>query len=185
MQPVTPRKPRPLDEAGLLDYAARLLAGRAQSAGEMREKLRRRAARAADVDTALAKLKELGYLNDRQFAESFASGRVENEGLGRARVLRDLRQRHVAPAVAERAVKQAYGDKDETILIEAFLARRYRGKDLRALLGDAGQVAAAYRRLRYAGFSGGASIGVLKRYAAEGAPLDALADAPEPEEEPE
>ncbi len=179
MQPVTPRKPRLLDEHGLLDYAARLLAGRAQSAGEIREKLRRRAARAADVDVVMGRLRDIGYLNDRKFAENFATARVENEGLGSARVLRDLRQHRVASTVAESAVKRAYLDKDETSLIEAFLARKYRGKDLGALLADRNQLAGAYRRLRYAGFSAGASVRVLKRYAAEGAQLDTLEDEPD------
>ncbi len=179
MQPVTPRKPRLLDERGLMDYAARLLAGRAQSAGEIREKLHRRAAHAGDVDVVMGRLREIGYLNDRKFAENFATARVENEGLGSARVLRDLRQHRVAPAIAEGAVKRAYGDKDETSLIEIFLRRKYRGKDLGVLLSDRNQLAGAYRKLRYAGFSGAASIRVLKRYAAEGAQLDALEDEPD------
>ena len=91
------RKIRRLDSGGLWTYAVKVLAGRAHSTGEMREKLRRRAERAADVDEALARLKDLGYLDDRRYAEGFASARLANEKLGRTRVVQDLRQHRVAP----------------------------------------------------------------------------------------
>ncbi|MGD0620838.1 MAG: RecX family transcriptional regulator [Bryobacteraceae bacterium] len=125
-----PVKRAMLDEAALMEYAGRLLSGRAYSSGEIREKLRRRAARPGDVDTVVANLRCLGYLNDRGFAENFAAARLENEGQGRARVLRDLRQHRVAPAVAEAAVDRTYKDQDEVALIEAFLARKFRGASL-------------------------------------------------------
>jgi len=175
-------KRTPLDESALLEYAARLLGGRAYSTGEMRTRLRRRAAKVSDVETVLANLRRLGYLNDRSFAGSFASARLENEGFGKARVLRELRQRQVAPAVAEQAVSGAYRETDETALIEAFLARRFRGKNLAVLLREEKHLASAWRRLRYAGFSSGNALRVLKRYAADEAGLDALANEPdEPE----
>ena len=129
----------------------------------------------------LLKLKEAGYLNDRQFAESYATSRLENQGLGKIRVLRDLRQRRVAPKLAEQVVDKTFQDTDEVRLIEDFLARKYRGKPLGALLAEEKHLAAAYRRLRYAGFSSGNSIRVLKRYAkeAEALELEALEDQPE------
>lgn len=172
-------KRTPLDESALMEYAARLLGGRAYTSGEMREKLRRRAARAGDVDTVLARLRHLGYLDDRRFADNFATARLENEGLGRSRVLRDLRQRHIAPKVAEDAVARTYEEQDEVALIEAFLARKFRGRDLPALLSEEKHLASAWRRLRYAGFSSGNSLRVLKRYAADEAKLDALESEPE------
>jgi regulatory protein len=168
-----------LDEAALMEYAARLLSGRAHASGEMREKLRRRAARAGDVDTVLANLRRLGYLDDRRFADNFATARLENEGQGRARVLRDLRQRHVAPKLAEEAVARTYKQQDEVALIEAFLARKYRARNLTVLLSEEKHLASAWRRLRYAGFSAGNSLRVLKRYAADEARLDALENEPE------
>ena len=168
-----------LDEAALMEYAARLLSGRAHASGEMRDKLRRRAARAGDVDTVLANLRRMGYLDDRRFAENFAAARLENEGLGRSRVLRDLRQRRVAPKVAEEAVTRTYKEQDEVALIEAFLARKFRGRDLVALLSEQKHLAAAWRRLRYAGFSSTNSLNVLKRYAADETRLDALESEPE------
>jgi len=157
-----------------MNLALRALGGRAYSIGELAEKLRRRAEHAADVDAVLKKLKEAGYLDDRRFAENFAAARLENEGLGKMRVLRDLRQRRVAGALAEKVTEQAYRDTNESDLIEQFLKRKYRGKKLGTFLREEKNLAAAFRRLRYAGFSAGASIRVLKRYAQEPEVLDAL-----------
>ncbi len=161
-----PRKPKPLDLEGLTAYAARVLAGRAQSISELRDKLRRRAAERDDVDTVIAHLKGLGYVNDQRFAESFANWRRDHEGQGRTRVLRDLLARRVAPAVAQQASEKAFEGSDEVAMIEQFLARKYRGKNLGALLQEEKHLASAYRRLRMAGFSTGNSIRVLKRHAA-------------------
>jgi regulatory protein len=126
-------------------------------------------------------LKESGYLDDRRFAENYATARLENEGLGKMRVLRDLRQRRVAPALAEQVTERTYQGAEEADLIEQFLRRKYRGKQLKAFLSEEKNLASAYRRLRYAGFSSGQSIRVLKRFANQPEALDALEseDAPD------
>ena len=54
------RKVRLLNSDALWTYALKSLASRAHSSGELKEKLRRRAERLADVDDTLARLKELG-----------------------------------------------------------------------------------------------------------------------------
>lgn len=179
------RKLKKLNGEALWGYALRSLAGRAHSVSELREKLRRRAEIAEDVAGILARLREHGYLDDRRFAEGFTSGRLGNHGFGKQRVLRELRQRRVAPAVAEQAVREAYKDVDEVELIEGFLARKYRKVPLAEFLSEPRNLASAFRRLRLAGFSSGPAIRVLKRYAAEGDSLDALDtgdDAEEPRE---
>jgi regulatory protein len=168
---------RLLAETELLDYALKTLGTRAQSAGELREKLRRRAERKTDVDPVMAKLREYGYLDDKRFAENFAARRLENEGFGKARVLRDLRGRRVAPAVAEKAVSTAFEGSDEDKLIEQFLARKYRRQPLGEVLAGANGLAAAFRKLRLAGFSSGASMRVLKRHSHDTETLDALESA--------
>ncbi|MBV8844840.1 MAG: RecX family transcriptional regulator [Bryobacterales bacterium] len=140
----------------------------------MRLRLKQRAARQEDVAEAISRLKEAGFLNDRKFADSFASWRRENQGLGKARVMRDLMARRVAPAVAKQAVDAAYSSSDETALIENFLERKYRGKDLGQFLADEKNLASAFRRLRTAGFSAGNSIRVLKRFAVAAERLDEI-----------
>ena|SRR5579862_9308584 len=178
------RQPQPLDRDKLLNVALRALSGRAHSSGELREKLRRRAQNDQDVDAVLAKLKEVGYLNDRQFAESYATARLQNQGLGKMRVLRDLRQRRVAPKLAEQATEKTYEKTDEANLIEEFLRRKYRGKELGKFFSEEKNLAGAFRRLRYAGFSAGQSIRVLKRFANQPVVAEVL-DALESEESEE
>jgi regulatory protein len=168
------RPPQTLEPEKLLNVALRALGGRAYSSGELREKLQRRAKSAADVDAVLTKLKEAGYLNDRQFAENYAASRLQNQGLGKMRVLRDLRQRRVAPKLAEQVTDKTYEKTSETDLIEEFLRRKYRGKQLGPFLSEEKNLASAFRRLRYAGFSAGQSIRVLKRYANQPEILDRL-----------
>ncbi len=168
------RTPKRLDAEALWQYALKILSGRAHSTGELREKLRRRAVRLEDVDPILSRLKECGYLNDQKFAETFATARQENQGFGKFRVIRELRERRVAPKLAERAVEKAYQDTDEVQLIEDYLRRKYRKQKLDEFLSDPRNLAAAYRRLRYAGFRTGPVIRTLKRFAKDAEALDTM-----------
>ncbi len=176
-----PRGKAPLDAAGLLNYALRLLGGRALSAGELRQKLETRAAVPDDVRGVLERLRDLGYLDDRRFAEAFSTARLENEGFGKQRVLRDLRRHRVAPGLAREAADRIYAETDECVLIEDFLARKFRGVPLSEHLGDPRKLASAYRRLRTAGFSCSDSIRVLKRHAAQAEMLETLEEPAEGE----
>lgn len=158
------KKSAPLQEAELRDYALRLLAARALSVAQLKQRLRPRAADPAAVERVVAKLKEYGALDDRRFAESFSSSRASSGQFGRARVLADLVRRKVAPKVAEQAVRQAFQNLDEDSLVRSWLERKYRTHDLPALLAQPARLAAVYRRLRRAGFSSGASIRTLRRF---------------------
>ncbi|HUI80952.1 MAG TPA: RecX family transcriptional regulator [Bryobacteraceae bacterium] len=173
-------KRRALDGDALWAYALKLLGGRAHSTGELREKLRRRADRAGAVDDILARLKDSGYLNDQRFAEGFAAARLANDKLGRTRVIQDLRQRRVAPALAERTVRKLYEDVNEEALIEAWIRRKYRLASREDLFQEDKELAAAYRRLLHAGFRSGDIVRTLKRFARNPELLDSL----EPPEEP-
>ena len=158
----------------MMAYSARILSARAQTISELREKLKRRATEPGDVDEVLGRLKQMGYLNDERFAEGFASWKKDQEGLGKTRVLRDLMARRVAPAIAKQASEAAFQKADEIAMIEKFLERKYRSKDLGALLSEEKHLASAYRKLRLAGFSSGNAIRVLKRHAAEAEILEEM-----------
>jgi regulatory protein len=163
------RAPRTLDSAELLDYAVKLLASRARSSGELRGKLRRRAAGDADVDAALARLKEFGYLDDRRFAESYAAARLDERRTGARRVLRDLRARRVPGDVAEPVVRQVFAGVDEDALIADFLRRKYPRPDP---FPDEKSLASAYGKLVRAGFTPAAAARVLRSFARDPALLD-------------
>ena len=172
-----------LEGDALWSYALKLLGGRAHSAGELKEKLRRRAGRLTEVEEVLARLKDHGYLNDQRYAEGFAAARLANDKLGRTRVVQDLRQRRVAPALAERVVRQVYQDINEEKLIEDWIRRKYRLAPREGLFQQDKDLASAYRRLLHAGFRTGDIVRVLKRFAKNPDLLDSFEPPEEPEDE--
>jgi regulatory protein len=178
---VRENKKRQLDADALYDYAIRLLGARALSAGEVRERLLRRAANPDAVEPAIRKLKEYGFLDDARFAENFAAARRDNQAFGPFRVTQDLRKRRVAPALASEAARQAFAEIDEAAQARRYLERKYRGKDPAQFFAEEKNLAAAYRRLRMAGFGSGVAIGVLKQFAKNAAELESLEDG-EPSE---
>jgi regulatory protein len=180
---MTDRKPRPLDAESLWSYALKALAQRAHSTGELREKLRRRAERITDIDEIIARLKDIGYLDDRRFAESFASARLSGDRFGRGRVIHDLRQRRVAPALAEKTVGQVYENVDEQALIDEWIRKKYRVAPREGLFQDEKDLAAAYRRLLRAGFKTGDILRALKRFARDPELLNAFEPPDETAEE--
>jgi regulatory protein len=176
---VAPRKPKILGPEELWNYSLRLLARRPYSVAELKTKLARRSDSPSVVTDTLAKLREYGMADDEKFSEAFASSRLQNDGFGQARVLRDLRAKRVPGAVAEKAVAKTFGKTEESELALRFLQRKYRNKDLGTLLKDEKQFASAYRKLRVAGFGSTVSLSLLKRYA------KGTADWIEPEPEDE
>lgn len=157
---------RKLAPEELFEYAVQCLGRRAFAAEELRAKLRTRAAKIADVDAAISRLKDIGYLDDKRFAESFAVNRAENDGFGKMRVLSDLRARRVSPKIAEKAVEQVFEDRSESEQIEAYIDRRMPSLRAGGKIEDERELARAWRRLRRAGFSPGGALAALKRVAA-------------------
>jgi regulatory protein len=168
-----------LEGDALFDYAVRVLAARASTCDELRFKLRRRAAALSEIDPVIERLRDLGYLNDQRFAEMYTAMRMENDGYGKTRVLQDLRKRRVAPSLADRAVSHAYRDQNEDEMVTAFIERRMPSISAGGHIDDERKLAAAYRKLRRAGFTSGAVLTALKRFAAH----PELLEEPPPEDE--
>jgi regulatory protein len=139
----------------------------------LRDKLRRKAAEPDTVDGVLQRLREYGFINDAAFAENYAAVR-KDQNFGKMRVLRDLRQRRVAGAVAEDAVQRTFEGENEEELVSQFLTRKFRNVNLAEYLQNQKHLASAFRKLRYAGFSAGVSIRVLKHYAAHADDLEGI-----------
>ena len=161
----------------MLNYAVRALSARALTQGELRSRLQARAEVASDVEGVIARLKQYGYLDDRRFAETYSRLRRENEGFGKYRVLRDLKGRRVAPALAEKIVAESYQDTDEAALIEQFLRR----KRARLTVGDSRKLASLYRMLLRAGFTSGKILEALRALSARSEWVDDLESAAEEE----
>jgi regulatory protein len=166
------RRLRKLSGNELLEYALAALSRRAMSTAEIEQRLRRRAAEVKEVAGVVARLKELRCLDDARFAEGLAQSRLEWQGYGKQRVVRDLRARKVPAALAASVASQVYAGTEETELVERFLERKYRNQNLSQLLRQETELAGAYRKLRYAGFSASAAIRVLKRYSAQAEALE-------------
>ncbi len=174
------KAPKRVDKEALHHYASMLLAQRAMSSGELRQKLRLKALDPSDIDPLIEKLTEYGALNDARYAEAYASARKENQLFGQARVMRDLNKKRISGPLAKEAVSQTYSGSDEIQLIKDFLERKFRGKDLATYLSDQKHLASALRRLRTAGYSAGNALKVLRRYSELASHIDE--DALEPED---
>lgn len=176
------KKPRKLAAEELFEYAVKLLGVRGYSTGDLRSKLYMKAAQRGDIDATIARLKDIGYLNDEQYAASYATARVENEGFGKIRVLNDLRARRISGNLADQAVTQALDGRTEADLIDAYIERRMASLVGAGPIEDERKLAAAYRRLRRAGFTSGGILSALKRKAAR---PELVNDTPEEDEDGE
>jgi regulatory protein len=158
-------KAKKLDTEALWEHALRLLGQRAHSAGELKQKLAKRSESDVSVANVMAKLRQYGFADDTKFSEAFATSKLQNQGFGSFRVLRDLRSKRVSGPIAEKAVQKTFAGTNEIELIQRFLDRKYRGKSLPEFLKEQKNLASVYRRLRTAGFTSSNSLSVLKRYA--------------------
>ena len=109
--------------------AVRLLAARARSTGEIRQKLEAYGYMDDTVDMVLYKLEKEGLLDDGAFACEWAAARARHQ-IGRGRILRELVHKGVSRDVAERAVDaldREEGDAAALALAQKLL-RRYAGE---------------------------------------------------------
>ena len=94
-----------------LDHALGLLAARARSTQEVREKLEHRKYMEQTIQQVLRKLEKERLLDDEAFAQSWAAARSRRQ-FGRNRILMELRQKGISNDAAHRACANL--DKDET-----------------------------------------------------------------------
>ena len=103
-----------------------MLARRPYSVAELRRALERKFGSDAAIPEAIARLRELGYLDDRKFAEHYASSLARNRAFGRFRVRRELKAKLVNYKFIEPAIEQAFEETDEGKLLERALTRKIR-----------------------------------------------------------
>jgi regulatory protein len=174
-------KPRPfLNEAGLYEYAVKMLGRAMRSEAEVRRLMRNRAVPGepgvAAIAAVLIRLREHGYLNDAAFAESYTRVRQEDQKLGERRVRQDLQQKGVGSALIEETLEVRYGQTDEEALARQHLER----KRLRKPENEK-ETARIMRRLVAAGFSTGVIYKILRQW---DVPDEALAALENLDEEP-
>jgi len=139
-----------------LDKAFRLLAMRARTVQELDRALERAKVSERDRKAALARLRELGYMDDREVAR-FRARRSIERGDGARLAERRLGAQGIAPAEVRAAVEEAKGEADDDELALRALQRRLKGRKpkderekqklLRALIAKGHRPGAAARAL--------------------------------------
>lgn len=157
------KQPAPLDEAALQEYAVKALGRRMKTESELRRlmqsKVEREETGAAKIAAVLARLKEFGYLDDANFAETYARLRQQNEKLGARRVRQALGQKGVASKIVDQAIDARYSQINEETLAREHLER----KRIRKPENDK-ETARVMRRLVTAGFSTGVIYKLLRQW---------------------
>lgn len=117
----------PTADAGPWPAALRLLSRRDYSRAELCRRLLDKGYDLADVDLALERCEELGYLDDARFARNRACQLMAQGRAVGPRILGDLRQHGIDDDVAAGALDQARAAYDETELLSTLLERRFPG----------------------------------------------------------
>src|ERR1700741_4933810 len=85
----------------IFQHAVKLLVAKSRSVAELRERLlERRHADPPIVEAVIERLREYGYLDDQRYAFGYASLKVRQRPVGRARLERDLKFKQVSSEVA-------------------------------------------------------------------------------------
>ncbi len=153
-----PRKSRP--PSSCFDRAVRILALRDHSRAELHRKLTAAGHAPEEIEDALRRLSELGYLDDARFAEEYARQLSESGKVGRMAAVRKLLAAGIDRNTAETAAAQAFDGVDERARAEELIRRRFpQAADGSA---DVRARARAARFLAGRGFSGSVIAQVLR-----------------------
>lgn len=104
-----------------------MLARRPYSVAELERALKQKFGTTPSVAEALGRLRELGYLDDKKFAEFYASSLARNRAFGRHRLRRELKAKLVNYRQIEPAIEQALQEADERELLDRTLEKKLRG----------------------------------------------------------
>ena len=123
--PSTPLTPEEI-RARTFQSAVKLLAAKPRSIAELRERLLTGKRTKDAVEEVIARLREYGYLDDERFAFGYASLKVRQRPIGRARLERDLMFKKVNREVADEALDLVFAETPETELIDRAIEKRLR-----------------------------------------------------------
>jgi regulatory protein len=118
-------------EAGILetyDRALNMLASRGRSSAELRRLLVKKGEPADQVDVAIGRLEQTGFLDDAAFARQFSRSKAVGGGLSRRRLQQELSKRGVAREVSTEAIEQVFVEEaiDEDASIERVARKKLR-----------------------------------------------------------
>jgi regulatory protein len=131
--------PEPIQQPEVRTIALKLLALRPHATAELRRKLLQRRCPANEVEEALDRFSELGYLDDLAFARALVARRSGSRGA--ALIAQELAAKGIPRALAQEALGELA--RDHQVASASLMASRQQGRDR--------QVAAT--RLQRRGFS--------------------------------
>jgi len=108
-----------------LQTALAMLARRPYSVAELRRSLGKKFP-SGDLSQVIARLRQLGYLDDRKFAESLALSLAQNRSYGRHRIRRELKSKLIDYRVIDSAVEKAFESVNERQLLEQAVEKKVR-----------------------------------------------------------
>ncbi len=134
------------------ERAVRMLASRRQTAGRLREKLLGKGYAPTEVDEAIDRLVELGYLDDHATAIDWARELAHHGADSRRGALQKLLRRGVEPHMADEALEEVWSEELEEQQAQRALAKKlYARPDTD--LEDPDQWQRAYQALLRKGFA--------------------------------
>jgi regulatory protein len=107
--------------------ALTLLSRRELSVRQLRERLARRKFEPDEITSALERLIRDRTVDDDRVALAFARMEASIRGRGKRRVLQAIQRLGVSADVAERAVREVFGEVDESALLTRAIEKRLRG----------------------------------------------------------
>lgn len=105
--------------------AARMLAAREHSTGEIRTKLARKSFTADAIQRIIRKYKDRGVLDDARYAHRLANNLLTQRPCGRAYLVACLQRRMIDRSLAEETADVALTGKDEKELATAALTKKW------------------------------------------------------------
>jgi len=122
------------------EAAFKLLQYRDRSMGELRRRLRKKSFPDPVIETVIEELEEKGYLDDREFAMTFAEDQLTRKNIGPIRLRAELGKKRVSDAIIDDVVHEIYQKYD--VLELALAAARKKAGSLKRV-----EDRTAYRRL--------------------------------------
>ncbi len=144
-----------------MNLALHSLGYRARSARELRERLSRAGYAGETVSGILARLEELGYLNDEEFARNAARDKVRKR-YGPRRIYEELRRAGLDEEFAQGVVEEEFAGRSELEEARAAVQRRYNAGER----SDA-QARRVHGFLMRRGYSAGVSAEIARSYCRE------------------
>jgi len=107
-----------------MDKAFRLLENRLHSRSELRQKLMRYEYGQALVESVLQRLEEMGYINDKRYAEAKAESAAVHKHHGPNRARLELAKKGIERETARQAVEQVYEGHDNLAMARELATRK-------------------------------------------------------------